>query len=450
MAINKKAEHEKLIKINIGVILIGGLGYSVLYFLSGDFAMALGIISVTVVMTVLARLLQKKANEDVVIYFLTSVQYAAVALFGLLGGEFAGGFPLIISVVAMNTIYFKKVIVVIQWVVTDVIILGSLFFMDALYGNIGTSFLLRGIIGVNFCMLFLYILLVWILKFKSEALEKATTSKKLLEQIEEQMREQKERAKTIQSVFDGIKENSDNLKITSEQMLSVSGNLSSNASNQTEIITELAQKSAEISDEIKSAKDIVYESSNMVKNSARIIKDSNNEMVQAVLSIEEMEESNKKIIHIIGQIEEIAFQTNILALNAAIEAARAGVHGKGFAVVAEEVQTLAAKSSEAANATNVLVTNSISNVKQGAKLIKNAAKNMQTVIEESNLTVNKVEDINVIIEEQVKTVEEMMSQINSFMDVITQTSQTAVQSNSMANDISEQIAHINSAIKSGK
>ncbi len=445
---NKVAEHAKLIKINIIILFVGGLSYSVLYMLSGDFMLTLGIVATVAFLAGGAKLLQSKAPEKVVIYFLTFVQYFVIVLFGLIGGEFSGGFPLIISVVAFNTIYFVKKIVILQWILTNVVVAVSLFFMDTLYVGITTSFLIRGILGINFCMLFLYILLVWILKFKSEAAEKEKTSSELLEQIEVQMREQQESALKIQNVFEGIRESSDKLKSTSEQMLTVSSNLNYNASSQTEIISELAQKSTEMSDEIKSTKDIVLESSNMVKDSAKVIKDSNENMVQAVKTIEEMEVSNKQIIDIIEQIEEVAFQTNILALNAAIEAARAGVHGKGFAVVAEEVQTLAAKSSEAATTTNTLVTQSLSNVKAGAKFIKSAADSMLTVIEESDLTVKKVEDINIIIDEQVRTVEEIMVQINSFMDVIAQTSQTAEQSNSMANDISEQIAHINSAIAS--
>jgi methyl-accepting chemotaxis protein len=63
--------------------------------------------------------------------------------------------------------------------------------------------------------------------------------------------------------------------------------------------------------------------------------------------MDQMNQRNSRIGHVIKTLEDIADRTHVLATNASIEAARAGQEGRGFGVIASEIRTLAANSRSA-------------------------------------------------------------------------------------------------------
>ncbi|MBH9552152.1 methyl-accepting chemotaxis protein [Inhella gelatinilytica] len=101
---------------------------------------------------------------------------------------------------------------------------------------------------------------------------------------------------------------------------------------------------------------------------------------QLVRTMQDIDQSSRRITDIIGTIDSIAFQTNILALNAAVEAARAGEAGRGFAVVATEVRMLAGRSSEAAKEIKSLIAASLETVERGSRLSNEAGTAMNDLV----------------------------------------------------------------------
>ena len=104
-------------------------------------------------------------------------------------------------------------------------------------------------------------------------------------------------------------------------------------------------------------------------------------MSQANEAMERITTSSAKISNIIGLIDDIAFQTNLLALNASVEAARAGDAGKGFAVVAVEVRRLAQSAASASADVKVLIEQSASEVRDGSRLVADAADRLNGMLE---------------------------------------------------------------------
>ena len=166
--------------------------------------------------------------------------------------------------------------------------------------------------------------------------------------------------------------------------------------------------------------------------------ESNEKMQYMTGVIQKISDNSVEIHKIVKTIEDIAFQTNILALNAAVEAARAGTAGKGFAVVADEVRALASKSSEAAQETSVLLSQTVTSMDEGVHAAQNTAQSMMAVANRADEMSNLITGIADYTKEQAENTAEITHGIEQISTVVQNNVSTAEASAAASEELSGQ------------
>ncbi|WP_374673703.1 methyl-accepting chemotaxis protein [Ideonella sp.] len=172
---------------------------------------------------------------------------------------------------------------------------------------------------------------------------------------------------SIATASSQIAEGNHDLSARTEQTAS---NLQQTAASMEELTGTVNQTSASA----RQANELAASASEAAERGGRVV-------TEVVATMEEINQSSRRIEDIIGVIDGIAFQTNILALNAAVEAARAGEQGRGFAVVAGEVRNLAQRSANAAKEIKTLIAASVERVQSGTQLVGSAGTAMADIVQ---------------------------------------------------------------------
>ncbi|MGE0679653.1 MAG: methyl-accepting chemotaxis protein [Candidatus Binatia bacterium] len=224
---------------------------------------------------------------------------------------------------------------------------------------------------------------------------------------------------------------SDNIAQGSGDISAGNEDLSQRMEEQASSLEETAASMEEMTSTVKQNADNAKQANQLSLQAREVAEKGGSVVEKAVMSMEEINNSSKKIADIIGVIDEIAFQTNLLALNAAVEAARAGEQGRGFAVVAAEVRNLAQRSAGAAKEIKNLIQDSGQKVQEGSKLVNQSGASLEEIVSSVKRVSDIIAEISAASQEQSAGIEQVNKAVMQ-LDQITQQNAALVEETSAA------------------
>lgn len=238
-----------------------------------------------------------------------------------------------------------------------------------------------------------------------------------------------------------ISTSSDQVSIGSSQLAESAQSLAEGATEQAGAIEELTatienvtNTAANSANSAKSAES----AATMAKEAQDNATKSQADLAELTEAMQRISETSLEIQNIIGDIEDIASQTNLLSLNASIEAARAGDAGRGFGVVADQIGKLADDSARSAVNTRELIAKSIQEVKNGNAITKKTVAVLNDILESMKIFASAAEASNEDSKNMSRMLEEIEKAIEQISEVVQSNSASAEETSATSEELSAQ------------
>ncbi len=250
----------------------------------------------------------------------------------------------------------------------------------------------------------------------------------------------------LRDIVGKIMEAVDLIATASSEIASGNTNLSQRTEEQASSLEETASSMEELSSTVKQNAENARQANQMAAAASQVAVKGGEVVGEVVNTMSAINESSKKIVDIISVIDGIAFQTNILALNAAVEAARAGEQGRGFAVVAAEVRNLAQRSAAAAKEIKQLISDSVSKVEGGSRLVQEAGKTMGEIVTSVKHVTDIMAEISAASDEQSSGIEQVNQAVTQMDEVTQQNAALVEEAAAAAESLQEQAENLSGSV----
>ena len=216
-----------------------------------------------------------------------------------------------------------------------------------------------------------------------------------------------------------VRRGSDSVSTAAQQIANGNDDLSQRTQEQASSLEQTASSMEQMTSTVKQNAENASHANQLARGAREQAERGGEVAGKAIIAMNEISVSSRKISEIVGLIQEIAFQTNLLALNAAVEAARAGEQGRGFAVVATEVRSLSQRSAAAAKEIKGLIDDSADKVRSGSELVNQSGKALADIVDSVKKVTDIVAEIAAASQEQSAGIEQVNKAVMQ-MDEMTQ------------------------------
>ena len=247
-------------------------------------------------------------------------------------------------------------------------------------------------------------------------------------------------------VVSSVRQNSESVASASAQIAQGNHDLSGRTEQQASALEQTAATMEQLGTTVRHNTDSAQQANQLAQSASAVAAQGGEVVGRVVTTMQDINDSSRKISDIISVIDGIAFQTNILALNAAVEAARAGEQGRGFAVVASEVRSLAQRSAEAAKEIKNLIGRSVEQVEQGSQLVDQAGRTMGEIVSSIQRVSGIVAEISSASTEQSSGVQQVGEAVAQMDQATQQNAALVEESAAAAESLKSQAQHLVQAV----
>lgn len=252
---------------------------------------------------------------------------------------------------------------------------------------------------------------------------------------------------TISDILGNIQNASDQVAAGSAELANSAQGLAEGASDQASSVQELCETMTEVTGQVEETSLTIDRLHDSAKSVGIEAEKTRAKMAELMSAMESIKSTSQEISNIIGDIEDIASQTNLLSLNAAIEAARAGEAGKGFAVVAEQIRKLAEDSAQSAVKTKRLIETSLQEVMKGNDITEETANATNKAMEGLEHVLIAVGEIRMASDKEAASIKGIEKSVEQISAVVENNSAAAEETSATSEELSAQAVTLNEQVE---